>query len=114
MSSDTIVLHEIDKCSCKIKRMSAKSAKTVGKDSPWEIVSIDRRTTIYGLEAGEIIFFLNAYHAVHSNAFADLPVSSSLYHLYSSRAGLHTSVISMIQCKSPVTRWHNNLSLAGK
>ena len=41
------------------------------------IVSIDRKTTVYRLEAGEIVFFGNAYHDVHSNVFpyfADLPV----------------------------------------
>ena len=59
------------------------------------IVSIGRKTTVCRLEAGEIVFFGNAYHDVRSNVFpyfADLPVSSSLYRLYSSRAGLHNSV----------------------
>ena len=59
------------------------------------IVSIDRKTTVHRLEAGEIAFFGNAYHNVHRNAFpylTDLPVSLSLYCLYSSRAGLHNSV----------------------
>ena len=93
----TIVLRKIDTCSCK--KAAWKSLKTLGKDSGCEsrayIVSIGRKTTVYRQEAGEIVFFGNAYHDVHSNAFlyfADLPVSSSLYHLYSSRAGLHNSV----------------------
>ena len=41
------------------------------------IVSIDRKTTVYRLEAGENVFFRNAYHDVQSNVFpyfADLPV----------------------------------------
>ena len=50
------------------------------------IVSIGRKTTVYRLEAVQIAFFFgNTYHEVHSNAFpyfADLSVSSSLYHLY--------------------------------
>ena len=59
------------------------------------IVSMDRKTTVYGLEAGKIAFFEERVQAVHSNAFpyfTGLPVSSSLYRLYSSRAGLHNSV----------------------
>ena len=41
------------------------------------IVSIDGKTTVYRLEAGENVFFGNAYHDVQSNVlpyFADLPV----------------------------------------
>ena len=59
------------------------------------IVSMDRKTTVYGLEAGKIVFFEKCVQAVHSNAypyFTGQPVSSSLYRLYSSRAGLHNSV----------------------
>ena len=59
------------------------------------IVSIGRKTTLYRLEGGKIAFFGNAYQDVHSNAFpyfTDLPVSPSLYRLYSSRARLHNSV----------------------
>ena len=58
-------------------------------------MSMDRKTTVYGLEAGKIAFFEKRVQAVHSNAFpyfTGLPVSSSLYRLYSSRAGLHNSV----------------------
>ena len=48
------------------------------------------------LEAGEIFFLLkNVDQAVHSNMFlyfADLPVSSNLYRLYSRRAGVRNSV----------------------
>ena len=46
------------------------------------IVSMDRKTTVYGLEAGKIAFFEKRVQAVHSNAFPylmGLPVSSSLY-----------------------------------
>ena len=59
------------------------------------IVSMDRKTTVYGLEAGKIAFFEKRIQAVHSNAFpyfTDLPVGSSLYHRYSSRAWLQNSV----------------------
>ena len=58
-------------------------------------VSMDRKTTVYRLEAGKIAFFEKHVQAVHSNAFpyfTGLPVSSSLYRLYSSRAELHNSV----------------------
>ena len=44
-------------------------------------VSIDKKTTVYKLEAWEIAFFENVCLAVHSNAlpyFTDLPVSSRL------------------------------------
>ena len=47
---------------------------------------------MYRLEAVETPFLNKAYQVVHSNEFqyfADLPVSSSLYWLYTSRAGLH-------------------------
>ena len=56
------------------------------------IVSMDRKTAVYGLEAGKITFFGKRVQAVHSNAFpyfTGLPVSSSLHRLCSSRAGLH-------------------------
>ena len=44
-------------------------------------VSIDKKTTVYKLEACEIAFFENACLAVHSNALpyiTDVPMSSSL------------------------------------
>ena len=44
-------------------------------------MSMDRKTTVYGLEAGKIAFFEKCVQAVHSNAFpyfADLPMSSRL------------------------------------
>ena len=50
---------------------------------------------LYGLEAGKIAFFEKRIQAVHSNVFlyfTGLPVSSSLYCLYGSRARLHNSV----------------------
>ena len=58
------------------------------------IVSVDRKTTIYGLEAGKIAFFEKHIQAGHSNAFlyfTGLPVSSSLHRHHSSRARLHNS-----------------------
>ena len=66
------------------------------KDSSYERGGLhcvyDRKTTIYGLEAGKITFFVKCVQGVHSNAFpysTDLPVSSSLYLLYSSGTRLH-------------------------
>ena len=78
------------------------------------IVSIDRKTAVYRLEAGEIVIFFffwkNAYQAVHSNMFlyfTELPVSLyCLYCLYSSTAGLQYDTVQARCC--------NNLSLAGK
>ena len=58
------------------------------------IVSMGRKTAVYGLEAGKIVFFEKRLQAVHSNTFpyfTGLPVSSSLYRRYSSRARLHNS-----------------------
>ena len=57
-------------------------------------MSMDRKTTVYRLEAGKIAFFEEHVQAVHSNAFpyfTGLPVSLSLYRRYSSRARLHNS-----------------------
>ena len=54
------------------------------------IVSMDKKRTVYGLEAGKIAFLKNAYKLAIATRF------------------------SMIQCKPPVTCWCNNLSLAGK
>ena len=57
-------------------------------------MSMDRETTVYRLEAGKIAFFEKRVQAVHSNAFlyfTGLPVSSSLYCLDGSRAGVHNS-----------------------
>ena len=59
------------------------------------IVSMDRKTTVYELEAGRIAFFEKHIQAVHSKVFpyfTDLAVSSSLYRPHSSRGGLHNSV----------------------
>ena len=54
------------------------------------IASMDRKTTIYGLEAGKIAFFEKRVQAVHNNAlpykFIDLPVSLSLHHGYSKQS----------------------------
>ena len=83
-----------------VKRQLESQQRQLGKTMVVKagayIVSIDRKTTVYRLEAGEVaFFFFNGDQAVHSNAvmyFADLPVSSSLYHLYSRRARVHNSV----------------------
>ena len=75
-----------------LQRQLGKTA--VVKAGPYT-VSMDRKTTVYGLESGKIAFFEKRVQAVHSNVFpyfTGLPVSSSLYRRYSSRAGLHNSV----------------------
>ena len=91
--------------SCKFTRVFVKKqlesrqrqlGKTAVVKAGAYIVSMDRKTTVYGLEAGKITrFFEKRVQAVHSNAFpyfTGLPVSSSLYRRYSSRASLHNSV----------------------
>ena len=58
------------------------------------IVSMNRKTTVYGLEVGKIAFFEKRVQADQSNVFSyftGLPVSSSLYRRYSSRARLHNA-----------------------
>ena len=58
------------------------------------IVSMDRKTTVYKVEAGKIVLFEKRVQVGHSNVFPyfmGLPVSSSLYRRYSSRARLHNS-----------------------
>ena len=55
--------------------------KHSGCESRADKVSIDRKTTVYRLEACEIALFENVYQAAHSNVFpyfTDLPVSSTL------------------------------------
>ena len=97
VSPYTIVLRELTRV--LVKRQLGSRQRQLGKTAVVKagayVVSIDRKTTVYTLQAGEIAYFGNAYRGIHSNAFpyfADLPVSSSLYCLYSSRAGLHNSL----------------------
>ena len=58
----SIVLPKVDSCSCK--KATRKSAETVGKGSGVKmgayIVSIEKKETVYKLEACEIAFFANA------------------------------------------------------
>ena len=82
-----------------VEKAAWKSTKTVGKDSGYKrgayIVSMDRKTTVYRLEVGKITFFEKRVRDVHSNAFpyfTGLPVSSSLYRRYGTRAWLHDTV----------------------
>ena len=68
----------------QLERHQRQLEKTAVVKAGTYIVSIDRKTTVYRVEAGEIVFFGNTYHDFHSNAFpyfTDLPVSSSL-HVY--------------------------------
>ena len=59
MSPYTIVLCKNDSCSCKkATRKSAKTKTAVVKAWAY-IVSVDRKTTVYRVEACEIAFFEN-------------------------------------------------------
>ena len=68
MSPYTIVLRKIDSCSCK--KAARKSTKTVGKTAVVKMgaLHIDKKTTVYKLEACEIAFFETRSLAAHSNA----------------------------------------------
>ena len=82
----TLVLAKRQLESCQRQELSKAGAY---------FVSIDRKTSVYRLEACKTVFFQEPYQAVHSNAFpylTDLPVSSSSYPLYGSRTVLHNSV----------------------
>ena len=96
MSSYTIVSHKFTRV--LVKKQLETRQRQLGKTAVVKveayIVSMDRKTTIHGLEGSKIAFFLKCVQAVHSNAlpyFTGLPVSSSLYRCYSSKAGLHNS-----------------------
>ena len=67
----TIVLRKIDTCLVKrqLESCQGQLRKTAVVKAGAYIVSIDRKTTVDRLEAGEIMFFGNAYCDVHSNAF---------------------------------------------
>ena len=65
-----------------VKKQLESRQKQLGKTAVVKteayIVSMDRKTTVYGLEAGKIAFFEERVQAVHSNAFpyfTGLPVS---------------------------------------
>ena len=97
MSLYTIVLR---KFTCVlVKKELGSRQRQLGKTAVIKegayIVSMDRKTTVYGLKAGKIRLFEKCVQAVHSNAFpyfTGLPLSLSLYRRYSSRAGVHNSV----------------------
>ena len=97
MSPYTIVLRNFTRVLVKkqLESRQRQLGKTAVVNMGAFIVSMDRKTTVYGLEAGKIMFFEKRVQAVHGNVFpyfTGLPVSSSLYRLYSSRARLHNSV----------------------
>ena len=62
MSPYSIMLPKVDSCSCK--KATRKLAEIVGKGSGGEmgayIVSIEKKETVYKLEACEIAFFAKA------------------------------------------------------
>ena len=92
MSLYTIVLR---KFTCiLVKKQLGSQQRQLGKTAVIEagsyIVSMDIKTTVYGLEAGKIVL-LNC----HSNVlpyFTSLPLSSRLYRLYNSRASFIITV----------------------
>ena len=97
MSPYTIVLRKFTRV--LVKKQLESWQRQLGKAAVIKagayIVSMDRKTTIYRLEASKIAFFEKRVQAVPSNMFpyfTGLPVSSSLYRHYSSRARLHNSV----------------------
>ena len=97
MSPYTIVLRKFTRVLVKkqLGSWQRQLGKTAVVNAGAYIVSIDRKTTVYRLEDSKIAFFEKCVQAVHSNAFpyfTGLPVSSSLYRRYSSRARLHNSV----------------------
>ena len=77
------------------------------------IVSMDRKTTVYRLETGEVTFSAYKLAIAMHVPFTGLTVSWSLYCLYSSRAELHISVwYNASPLQLPL--WCNNQSLVGK
>ena len=84
MSPYTIVLRKFTRV--LVKKQLESWQRQLGKAVVIKayIVSMDRKTTIYRLEASKIGFFEKRVQAVPSNAFPyfiGLPVSSSLYRI---------------------------------
>ena len=71
MSPYTIVLHKFTRV--LVEKQLVSRQRQLGKTAVIKagayIVSMDRKTTVYGLEAGKIGHFEKRVHAVHSNAF---------------------------------------------
>ena len=118
MSLYTIMLCNIDTCSCK--KAARKLAKRVGKGSGCEnrglhCVYRQKNSCIQTESLWKCVLRINAHQAVHSSVFlyfTDLPACDFEYHLYSRRAGLHNSVR---YSASPLqTHWCKNLSFTGK
>ena len=81
MSPCTNVLCKIDSCKRQLESRQRQLEKTAVVKAGSYIVSIDKKTTVYKLEACEIAFFETRALVVHSNAlpyFTEMPVSSSL------------------------------------
>ena len=116
MSPYTIVSRKFTRVLVKKKQLESRQrqlGKTAVVKAEAYIVSMDRKTTVYRLEAAAsrargsfplcisviprqmgVRVFRKRVQAVYSNAFpyfTGLPKSSSLYRSYSSRAGLHNS-----------------------
>ena len=91
LSPYTFMLHKIYTC---CKKPAWKSAKTVGKDSGGLhcVYGQKDKTTVWRLEAPEIAFFWRTraklFIATRSYILLTSLLSSSLYRLYSSKAGL--------------------------
>ena len=53
----------------ELESLQRQLEKTAVVKAEAYIVFIDRKTTVYELEAGEIAFLKNVYQAVHCNGF---------------------------------------------
>ena len=96
MSPYTIVSRKFTRV--LVKKQLGSQQRQLGKTAVVKagayVVSMDRKTSVYGLEDGKIVIFKKRVQAGSSNAFpyfTGMPVSSSLYRRYSSRARLHNS-----------------------
>ena len=76
----------------KLESWQRQMGKTTVIKAGAYIMSIDRKTTVYRLEACESRFLKNMYQMSIATRSRILLTCLSLYRRYSSRAGLHNSV----------------------
>ena len=76
----------------KLESWQRQMGKTTVIKAGAYIMSIDRKTTVYRLEACESRFLKNMYQMSIATCSRILLTCLSLYRCYSSRAGLHNSV----------------------
>ena len=102
------------KLTCSCKKTAWKSARQLGKTAVVKVgaysVHVDRKTTIYRLQACEIALFEKCvYQAFHSNAF---PLTCLWVQAYSAFVVAKPGFIT--QYSTVHAPWCNNLSIAGK